>query len=303
MNRGRPIGFEVAARDLEPANAMTKSLLAAPGPNSRDVFIVRGERVMLDSVVAEAFGTETKRVNEAVSRNPEKFTPAHTFRLSEEEADALRSQTATSNPGRGGARYVPHVFTVKGVARLATVLNTPAALRATDLIIDTFLTVHEQLRRGRKTVLVQDADRLRPNAEQRQEAAKLRSKLAAALSRLLDSIVDVENQQTVRQTSHSVGSKALQSIQERLRAKGLENEKLEADTTLVLAQAEKTLAEARKARLEADGIDIANFERRIAAVKRVADLIKDVEPPELVTLIEQFEAEPLRLGGPGDKGE
>lgn len=280
---------------------MTKNLPAATPLDRPDVIEVRGERVMLDAAVAAAFGTETKRVNEAVARNPEKFTVAHTFRLSEAEAEALRSQIATINTGRGGARYLPHVFTVKGVARLATVLNTPAALKATDLIIDTFLVVHEQLRRGRSTVAVPEPDRFRATEDQAQESAKLRTKLSAAVSRLLDSIADVESQHSVRQVSRSVGSKALQNVQERLREKGIQNEKLEADTALVIAQAEKTLAEARKANLEADGIDITNLERKITAVKKVADLIKDLEPDELVGLIGQFEASPLRLAGPRDK--
>lgn len=60
-----------------------------------DIFEIRGNRVMLDARVAEAFGTETKRINEAVARNPDKFDEAHTFQLSPAEYDALRSQTAT----------------------------------------------------------------------------------------------------------------------------------------------------------------------------------------------------------------
>ena len=282
---------------------MTKNLPAASPLTRPDVIEVRAERVRLDSTVAEAFGTETKRINEAVARNPEKFTAAHSFRLSEAETEALRSHSATTNSGRGGARYLPHVFTVKGVARLATVLNTPAALRATDLIIDTFLMVHEQLQRSRSTVAIPGPDRFRPSPEQRLETAKLRAKLAAAVSRLLDTIADVESQHSVRQVSRSVGSKALQNVQERLRVKGLENEKLEADTALVIAQAEKTLAEARKANLEADGIDIANFERKIAAVRKVADLVKDLEPDELVGLIGQFDGAPLRLGAARENGD
>lgn len=263
-----------------------------------DVLVIRDKRVMLDARVAEAFGTETKRVNEAVSRNPHKFDDSHTFQLSEAEAAALRSQTATANVGRGGSRHAPHVFTVKGVARLATVLDSPAALRATDLIIDTFLMVTEQLGRGRRTVSVAEPQRYRPTPEQREQAAKLRGKLSNALSKLLDTIVDVESQHSARQVTASIGAKTLQNVQERLRAKGLENAKLEADTALVLAQAEKMLAEARKARAEAEGVDIANFERRITAVKKVAELIREVEPPELVELIEGFGGEPLKLVAP-----
>ncbi len=276
----------------------SKDLVVEAEIGSGDVLVVRGQRVMLDARVAEAFGTETKRINEAVGRNPEKFDERHTFQLTEAEQEALRSQIATSNSGRGGARYLAHVFTVKGVARLATVLTTPAALRATDLIIDTFLLVHEQLKRGRRTVAVPEPDRFRASPEHAREIEKLRIKLAGALSKLLDTIVDVESQQSLRQVSQALSSKALASIQERLRAKGLENAKLEADTGLVLAQAEKMLAEARKTRAEAEGVDIANFERRIGAVKKVAELIRELEPAELIGLIDGFDAEPLRLEGP-----
>lgn len=279
---------------------MTGRKLVERETETGDVLVVRDLRVMLDARVAEAFGTETKRVNEAVSRNPEKFNATHTFQLTEAEHAALKALTPAPASGRGGPRHLPHVFTVKGVARLATVLSTPEALRATDLIIDTFLMVHEQVKRGRRTVAVSDPARYRPQPEQAGEIARARAKLAAALSRLLDTIVDVESQQSVRQASQVLSSKALASIQERLRAKGLENAKLEADTGLVLAQAEKVLAEARKTRAEAEGIDIANFERRIAAVRKVAEVLREIEPAELVGLIEEFDAEPLRLPSPGD---
>jgi hypothetical protein len=131
--------------------------------------------------------------------------------------------------------------------------------------------------------------------------AKLRAKLAASLSKLLDTIVDVEGEQSLKQVSRAIGSKALASIQERLRSKGLENSKLEADTSLVLAQAEKMLAEARKVSSEADGIDIGNFERRIGAVKKVAELMKELEPDQLIGLIDQFDGEDRRIAGPKER--
>jgi hypothetical protein len=108
-------------------------------------------------------------------------------------------------------------------------------------------------------------------------------------------MVDVDGDKTLRETSQALGSKAIANIQERLRSKGLENAKFEADSSLVLAQAEKVLAEARKARAEADGIDISNFEKRIGAVRKVANLISELEPPAMIELIEGFDAEPLRL--------
>jgi hypothetical protein len=270
---------------------MPKDIVPVENMSDADVFTVRGERVMLDSRIAEAFGTQTKRVNEVVARNPEKFGPAHAFQLTEAEHAQLRSHTATSKPGRGGTRYAPHVFTLKGAARLATVLDTPAALRATDLIIDTFLAVQHQVKSGRKTVAIPEPERYRPTQEHREQYAKMRVKLANALSKLLDTVIDAENQRTLRQASQSLGSSGLQHLHERLRSKALENTKLEADTTLVLAQAEKALAEARKTSAEADGVDISNLEKRIAAVHKFAELMTDLAPHELVELIDEFDTE------------
>lgn len=260
-----------------------------------DVFVVRGERVMLDSRVAEAFGTETRQVNQAVARNRDKFTEAHCFELSAEEFEDMRSQSATSKKGRGGRRTVPRAFTVKGVARLATILNTPAALAATDLIIDTFLVVQEQLAQGKRTISIPEPERYRVDDDDRATVLKLRRRLAAAVNKLLDTMVDPDSEQTLGDASKSIGAKALAKVQERLRTKGLENAKLEADSHLVLAQAEKVLAEARKARAEADGLDLDNFEKRINAVRRIGDLIREIEPPEVIELIEQFDAAPKQI--------
>jgi ORF6N domain-containing protein len=267
-----------------------------------DVYEIRGERVMLDAHVAQAFGTETKRVNEAVARNADKFTEAHTFQLSPAEHDALRSQTATSNTGRGGVRYQPHVFTMKGVARLATVLNTSEALRATDLIIDTFLVVYDQVSEGRSRIAIPEPDQYRSSPESRRAIQKFKTKLANALTALLDTIVDVQSKRTARELGQSLGADAVQNIQDRLRSRGLQNTKLEADTTLVLAQAEQTLAATRKTHAEADSIDIQNLERRIDVVKKLIDMSKHLEPAEFVELMDTFETEPDRklIGAPGD---
>jgi hypothetical protein len=142
----------------------------------QDVVICRGERVMLDARVAEAFGTETRQVNQAVVRNRNKFSDAHCFQLAADEFRDLISQSVMSKSNRGGRRYAPRVFTVKGVARLATVLSTPAALRATDLIIDTFLVVQEQLSAGQRNVAIPSPDRYRAAIEDQAEIRKLRKR-------------------------------------------------------------------------------------------------------------------------------
>lgn len=251
------------------------------------VFLFRGRQVVLDAAVAAGFGVETKRVNEAVARNPAKFGDEHVFVLTRDEFDALRSQTATSKPGRGGARHLPHVFTAKGVARLATVLDTPQALLATDLIIDTFLQVQRQVAAGRSEVVVERPSRLKPAAGP--VAASVRDKLARALDNLLDTVIDTANSRSVRQVAGDLGAQALENVRERLRSKGLENAKLEAEATLVLAEAEKVYAEARKAHAEAEGLELDNIPKRIKAVRDLMALWHETEPPEMVRLLTDLE--------------
>jgi len=263
---------------------MNGTALIPAEPAHYEVYMIRGEQVVLDAAVAAGFGVETKRVNEAVARNPAKFTEAHVFTLSEDEAAALRSQTATSKQGRGGTRYAPHVYTAKGVARLATVLDSDEALRATDLIIDTFLQVQRQVAMGTSDIAIEHPSRLRPDDEDG-FAVGIRAKLASAVSTLLDTVIDANNDKTVRQTALGLGSDALENLRERLRTKGLENAKIEADVMLVMAQAEKVYAETRKGHAEAEGIELDNIPKRITAVKQLMALYRESEPAQLVRLL------------------
>lgn len=75
---------------------------------------IRGQRVMLDEDLARLYGVETKVLNQAVRRNPERLPEDFMFQLSEEEWEGLRSQSVTSNEGRGGRRYAPFAFTRDG---------------------------------------------------------------------------------------------------------------------------------------------------------------------------------------------
>ena len=80
----------------------------------RRIYFIRTHKVMLDSDLAELYGVRTKRLNEQVKRNIDRFPADFMFRLNQEESDRLRSQFATSKHGRGGRRYQPYVFTEHG---------------------------------------------------------------------------------------------------------------------------------------------------------------------------------------------
>lgn len=107
------------------------------------IILLRGEKVMLDRDLARLRGVETKRLNEAVKRNIERFPPDFMFQLTNREAENLRSQIATSNDGHGGARYNPYAFTEQGVAMLSSVLRSKQAVAVNIAIMRTFV----QLRR------------------------------------------------------------------------------------------------------------------------------------------------------------
>ncbi len=112
-------------------------------PQDFRIFTIRGERVMLDSDLAEVYEVETKALNQAVNRNEKRFPPAFSFQLTKDEWDALRSQTVTSNVGRGGRRYPPRAFTESGAVALAMVLNSDRAVAASIHVVQAFVRLRQ----------------------------------------------------------------------------------------------------------------------------------------------------------------
>jgi hypothetical protein len=92
------------------------------------IYIIRDQRVMLDSDLAKLYGVETKVLNQAIKRNLRRFPEDFMFRLSLEEHEILRSQFVTSSLEHGGRRYQPLVFTENGVAMLSSVLKSDTAI-------------------------------------------------------------------------------------------------------------------------------------------------------------------------------
>jgi len=107
------------------------------------IYTVRGVQVMLDSDLAKLYGVETKRLNEAVTRNIERFPERFCFRLSSGEVDDLRSQIATLHPELGKQdswwRYMPRVFTEQGVSMLSAVLRSKTAIDVSIRVMDAFV--------------------------------------------------------------------------------------------------------------------------------------------------------------------
>jgi len=120
------------------------------------VFLIRGEKAMLDVDLAKLYGVSTKALNQGFRRNKQRFPSDFAFQLSKEEFDHLRSQIVTTSPAignlrsqivtsslHGGRRYRPYAFTEQGVAMLSSVLRSVRAVEVNIAIMRTFV----QLRR------------------------------------------------------------------------------------------------------------------------------------------------------------
>ena len=111
----------------------------------RRIYLVRGQKVMLDADLADLYQVPTKRLNEAVKRKVSRFPVEFMFQLATDEAETLRSQIATSNAGRGGRRTLPFAFTEHGVTMLSSVLNSDRAVQMNILIVRAFIQMRDLL--------------------------------------------------------------------------------------------------------------------------------------------------------------
>jgi hypothetical protein len=112
----------------------------------RSLLVVRGQRVILDRELALIYGTTTKRLNEQVKRNHDRFPTDFMFQLTTEEARRSRSQFATLNDARGqNIKYRPYAFTEHGAIQAANVLNSPRAIAMGVYVVRAFIQFRELL--------------------------------------------------------------------------------------------------------------------------------------------------------------
>ena len=137
---------------------------------------IRDEKVLLDSDVAELYGVETKRVNEAVKNNIDKFPNGYLFELTKEEFEILRSKFSTTKFSK--TRTLPKAFTEKGLYMLATILKSKNALNATFIIIETFAKVKELSRNINNIMKTTDE--------------RVQQELANKSNKILEEIIEIE---------------------------------------------------------------------------------------------------------------
>lgn len=113
------------------------------------IFILRGQKVILDSDLAQIYGVPTKRLNEQVRRNKDRFPMDFAFQLTDQEVANLKSQIATSSltlgAGHGGVRKLPWAFTEHGALMASTILNSPQAVKMSVFVIRAFVRLREAL--------------------------------------------------------------------------------------------------------------------------------------------------------------
>jgi hypothetical protein len=135
----------------------------------RRIYLIRGQKVMTDSDLAELYQSQTSRLNEAVKRNRDRFPEDFMFQLTPTEAGSLLSQNAIAKAGRGGRRNLPYAFTEHGVAMLSSVLNSTRAIQLNILIVRAFVRLREILASHKDVAQkIEELDR-----EQRAQGAKL----------------------------------------------------------------------------------------------------------------------------------
>ena len=107
--------------------------------------ILRHERVILDTALAELYNVSVKRLNEQAKRNRKRFPADFMFQITPRENKSLRSQFATSKIGRGGRRSLPYAFTEHGAIMAATVLNSEQAVEMSVYVVRAFVRLREAL--------------------------------------------------------------------------------------------------------------------------------------------------------------
>ena len=107
------------------------------------IYVIRGEKVMLDRDLAELYGVETKRLKETVKRNRERFPKDFMFEMTPHEFAKWRTSSSLTESDKQGLRYAPFCFTEQGVTMLSCILNSKTAIEVNLRVIRVFVKMRE----------------------------------------------------------------------------------------------------------------------------------------------------------------
>jgi hypothetical protein len=124
---------------------MNKTEIVLAKRVSSKILILRNQKVILDTDLAELYGVPVKRLNEQIKRNPKRFPSDFLFTLTAAEYRVLRSQNATSSSTHGGRRYLPNAFTEHGAIMAASVLNSKHAIEMSIFVVRAFVQMRQAI--------------------------------------------------------------------------------------------------------------------------------------------------------------
>ncbi|MGD1079403.1 MAG: ORF6N domain-containing protein [Candidatus Sulfotelmatobacter sp.] len=136
---------------------MAKAAMVVARKVGSKIFVLRGQRVILDTDLAELYGVQVRHLNQQAKRNAKRFPPAFRFQLSAHELKILKSQNVIPSEGHGGARYRPYVFTEHGAIMAATVLNSERAIEMSVFVVLAFVRMRRAIA-GNRHVLTKLAE-------------------------------------------------------------------------------------------------------------------------------------------------
>src|ERR1700757_2440169 len=124
---------------------MTKTAIVVARKVDSKIFVLRGQRAILDTDPAELYGVQVRHLNQQAKRNAKRFPPAFRFQLSSHELKILKSQNVISSEGHGGSHYLPYVFTEHGAIMEATVLNSERAIEMSVFVVLAFVRMRRAI--------------------------------------------------------------------------------------------------------------------------------------------------------------
>lgn len=247
---------------------------------------------MLASDVALIFDVETREIVQNIKSNPDIFPEKYAFELDAAEVESLRSAGLIPKLGRGGSRAMPWVVTQKGAIRLATIMRSARAIQAADIFVDIFDTIISQLQAGSNQIAIANPSQVVPSEHDSKMLDTIREQLAGAVKALFDTVIDARRQTTVGDALGEVSADAINHVKAWLRGKSIANDKLEAETMLIIEQA-RDMYERRHADLADKALDrerkaLENVRVRIAVAQEIVAMYQKLEPNALVRLTGSF---------------
>jgi deoxyadenosine/deoxycytidine kinase len=178
-------------------------------------------------------------------------------------------------------------------------MKSPTAMDAADVFIDVFDEVLLQVARGQKRIQVSNPSRIAPDEERINQVRKLRGRIIKAVDDLLNTVVDPKQQTTVKDELTVMARGAVDHIREWLRSRKVGNEKIEAETCLLLEQVrdmyERRQSDLAIAAVVRENKHLANFEKKITIVEKLLVMYDKLEPNAVIDLVGQYIDPPLPL--------